>query len=170
MAFGSTRRANIRVEEDKNLQNLVEAQTEYVTIYGKAWDFQVTEILKTSLEENLEMVKDSIQYLIQNEKKVFFDAEHFFDGYLDNPKYSMQVIKTAQQAGAIGIILCDTNGGCSMTQIEEICKKVVTEIKGIELGIHCHNDMELAVANSIVAIDCGITQVPGADFHEFNRF
>lgn len=161
VAFGSTRRVGIKPEEDCNLNDLLKAKTDIVTIYGKAWDFQVKEILKTSLEENLEMVKSSIKYLKLNGKKVFFDAEHFFDGYKENPEYAIKVISTAINSGAERIILCDTNGGTLTNEIYEIVKNIVKKFKNTKFGIHCHNDLDLAVANSLIAADAGIYQIQG---------
>lgn len=161
VAFGSTRRADTKVQEDKNLKELVKAGTNTVCIYGKAWDFQVTEILKTSLQENLKMISSSIKFLVKNKKEVFFDAEHFYDGYKSNSEYALKVIKTAVDAGATRIILCDTNGGCLTTEIAKITKIICKEFKEIKFGIHCHNDMDLAVANSIIAVDAGIYQIQG---------
>lgn len=161
VAFGSTRRVGIKAEEDNNLNELLKAKTDIVSIYGKAWDFQVKEILKTTLEENLEMVKSSIEYLKQNGKEVFFDAEHFFDGYKENPEYAIKVISTAINSGATRIILCDTNGGTLTTEIYEIVKNIVKKFKNTKFGIHCHNDLDLAVANSLIAVDAGIYQIQG---------
>lgn len=161
VAFGSTRRPGIKANEDENLQSLVNAGTKYVDIYGKAWDFQVTEILKTTLEENLKMISSSIKYLIKNKKEVFFDAEHFYDGYKANPQYTLKVIQVAIEAGATRIVLCDTNGGCLTTEIASITKAVCKKFKETKFGIHCHNDMDLAVANSLIAVDAGIMQIQG---------
>ncbi|MBR3249684.1 MAG: citramalate synthase [Clostridia bacterium] len=161
VAFGSTKRADLKVEDDKNLEALVQAKTDIVCIYGKAWDFQVTEILRTTLKENLKMIESSIKFLIKNDKEVFFDAEHFFDGYKENKQYAIEVIKTAINAGATRIILCDTNGGTLSTEIYDIVKNVCKQFKDIKFGIHCHNDMELACANSLIAIDAGVYQVQG---------
>lgn len=161
VAFGSTRRADVKVQDDENLKFLISAETQTVCIYGKAWDFQVKEILKTTLQENLKMIASSIKFLVKNKKEVFFDAEHFFDGYKSNPEYSIKVIKTAVEAGATRIILCDTNGGTLTTEIAKITKTICKEFKETKFGIHCHNDMDLAVANSIIAVDAGIYQIQG---------
>lgn len=161
VAFGSTRRVGIKVEEDTNINALVKAKTDFVCIYGKAWDFQVKEILKTTLQENLNMIESSIKFLIKNGKEVFFDAEHFFDGYKENEEYTLKVINTAINAGATRIILCDTNGGTLTNEIYEIVKKVCKQFKKVKFGIHCHNDMELAVANSLIAVDAGVSQIQG---------
>ena len=161
VAFGSTRHAGIEVTEDENLKNIIEANTEYVCIYGKAWDFQVKEILKTSLKENLEMISSSIKYLTQKGKIVFFDAEHYFDGYKSNKDYALKVLRTAISSGASRIALCDTNGGMFPNEIYEIVKKTCESFKNVKFGIHCHNDMELAVSNSIAAVDAGAIQIQG---------
>ncbi|HAN09667.1 MAG TPA: citramalate synthase [Clostridiales bacterium] len=160
VAFGSTRKKGIKPEEDANLKSLIGAGTKYVTIFGKAWDFHVTEIIQTSLEENLIMIEETTKYLIENGKKVLFDAEHFFDGYKNNPEYSIEVLKTAEKAGAECIVLCDTNGGMFPSEIYEITKKVKEVIK-ITIGIHCHDDNGMSVANSIMAIEGGANHVQG---------
>ena len=161
VAFGSTRRADIKANEDQNLLDLVSSKTDIVCIYGKASDFHVKEILKTTLQENLKMIASSIKFLKKNGKEVFFDAEHFFDGYKSNPEYALKVANTAIIAGASRIILCDTNGGTLTTDFFDIVKKVCKQFKGVKFGVHCHNDMELAVANSIIAVDAGVTQIQG---------
>jgi len=160
VAFGSTRRAGCRVEEDLNLQALLEAKTKVVTIVGKAWDKQVTRVLETTLEENLSMITDSISYLRAKGLRVFFDAEHFFDGYKDDTKYALQVVTTAAKAGAEYVILCDTNGGSLPQQIAKAVK-AVQKASPVPLGIHTHNDAELAVANSLAAVKEGVMQVQG---------
>lgn len=161
VAFGSTRRSGILAKDDENLQAILEAETRFVTLYGKAWDFHVKEILKTTLVENLKMISSSIKFMVKNRREVFFDAEHFFDGYKNNPEYAIQVIKTAVEAGASRIILCDTNGGTLTTEIAQITKYVCKNFKNTKFGIHCHNDMDLAVANSLIAVDTGIVQIQG---------
>lgn len=162
VAFGSTRKPNINANEDNTLKALICSNTEYVTIYGKSWDFHVKEIIKTTLEENLNMIKDSVEYLVLNGKKVIFDAEHFFDGYINNAEYALKTIKTAIEAGAYSICLCDTNGGILPDKIYEITKRIKAFVgDDIELGIHCHNDGGLSVANSINAIFAGASQVQG---------
>jgi len=160
VAFGSTRHANSRAEKDLNLQALLQAKTRVVTIVGKAWDKQVTRVLETTLEENLSMVADSITYLRSKGLRVFFDAEHFFDGYKGNPEYALQVVVAAAKAGAECVVLCDTNGGTLPQQIEKAIK-AVQKASTIALGIHTHNDAELAVANSLAAVEAGVIQVQG---------
>jgi 2-isopropylmalate synthase len=160
VAFGSTRHANSQVEEDLNLQALLQAKTKVVTIVGKAWDKQVARVLETTLEENLSMITDSITYLRAKGLRVFFDAEHFFDGYKDDPEYALQVVMAAAKAGAECVVLCDTNGGSLPQQIAEAIK-AVQKASHVPLGIHAHNDAELAVANSLAAVEAGVVQVQG---------
>ena len=160
VAFGSTRRSHCKADEDVNLQALLEAKTKVVTIVGKAWDKQVIQVLETTLEENLSMITDSISYLNSKGLRVFFDAEHFFDGYKTNLEYSLAVITAAAKAGAECVVLCDTNGGTLPQQIAEAIK-VVQKVTPVPLGIHAHNDAELAVANSLAAIEAGATQIQG---------
>jgi 2-isopropylmalate synthase len=159
-AFGSTRRPGIKVEDDKNLNAIVESETPAVAIFGKTWDFHVKDALKTTLEENLKMIEDSIRYLKEKGKEVFFDAEHFFDGFKANPKYALDCLKAAEGAGADVLVLCDTNGGSTPDEVEHIISEIKTELKA-SLGIHTHNDSETAVANSIIAVKCGAVQVQG---------
>jgi len=160
-AFGSTRRADKRVADDKNVNALLMAETPVVTIVGKSWDFQVTDVLKVSLDENLKMVSDTIAYLKAKNREVFFDAEHFFDGYKKNREYALKVLNAAQSAGADAIVLCDTNGGSLPMEIVEIVKDVREKIKGTLLSIHVHNDGDLAVANTLAAVDNSVRQVQG---------
>lgn len=159
-SFGSTRRAGKRVEDDKNVNALLLANTPVVTIVGKSWDFQVTDVLRTSLDENLKMVSDTVVYLKSKNREVFFDAEHFFDGYKRNKEYAIKVLHAAQSAGADAIVLCDTNGGSLPNEVADIIREVRKEIKAM-LGIHTHNDGDLAVANTLAAVDQGIMQVQG---------
>ncbi len=160
-AFGCTRKPNINEADDNVLKTLAQSKARIITIFGKSWDFQVTEALNTTLEENLNMIEGSISYLIKNGKEVFFDCEHFFDGYKANPKYALSVAKTAHQAGAKRIILCDTNGGCMNNEIYKITKAVIDLIPSALIGIHAHNDSDLAIANSIASVDAGASQVQG---------
>lgn len=159
-AFGSTRRPNIESCEDVNLKKILEADTDVVVIFGKAWDFQVVDILKTSLEENLNMIKDSIEFLKEKDKEVIFDAEHFFDGYKSNSEYAIKTLEVAKQSGADIIVLCDTNGGTLPSEVKSIVEDVSLEIGG-KIGIHCHNDIGMAVANSIIAVDSGTSHIQG---------
>jgi 2-isopropylmalate synthase len=158
VAFGSTRRSDYRTEKDPNIRALLQAKTEVVTIVGKAWDKQVTRVLETTLEENLSMITDSIAYLRAKGLRVFFDAEHFFDGYKDDPEYALQVVAAAAKAGAECIVLCDTNGGSLPHQIADAIK-AAKKAGPVPLGIHAHNDAELAVANTLAAVEAGVVQV-----------
>ena len=158
--FGSTRRQNMKAEEDKNLTMLVGAGAEVATIVGKSSELQVVQVLETSPEENLKMVADSIKYLKGKGMTVFFDAEHFFDGFKSNPAYSLKVVEVAAKAGANAVVLCDTNGGSVPAEITEAVIAVRKQTK-VPLGIHAHNDGELAVANSLAAVSAGVTQVQG---------
>lgn len=160
-AFGSTRKPHIKPAACANLNALIKAGTQAVAIFGKSWDLHVHEILKIDLEENLRMVGDSIKYLKDMGKEVLFDAEHFFDGYKNNPGYADKVIQTALAAGADMIILCDTNGGSMPHEISAIIKKVSSHIPLGITGIHAHNDCGLAVANSIAAVREGVKMVQG---------
>jgi 2-isopropylmalate synthase len=160
VAFGSTRRAHTKASSDKVLKGLLNAGTRYVTIFGKSWDLHVREVFKVDLDENIRMIEDSVKYLKSKGKKVFYDAEHFFDGYSSNKEYVLRTLRSAQDAGAERIILCDTNGGTITSRIFD----VVEEVKGVistPLGIHAHNDCEMAVANSIAAVQAGCIQVQG---------
>lgn len=159
-AFGSTRRAKITPDKDHNLKTLVQAEPDVITIFGKTWDFHVREALRISLEENLELIFDSLEYLKARAPEVFYDAEHFFDGYKANPDYAIKTLKAAEEARADCIVLCDTNGGTMPFELVEIIKEVRKQI-AIPLGIHTHNDSECAVANSLHAVDQGIVQVQG---------
>jgi 2-isopropylmalate synthase len=159
-AFGSTRKAGVSAGKDINLKGLLDAKTPVVAIVGKAWDMHAREILGVSLAENLAMVRESVAFLKARGREVVFDAEHFFDGWKTNREYTLEVLKTAESAGADWLVLCDTNGG---TLPEEI-RVIVGSLKGrfrAPLAIHAHNDCECAVANSLVAVAAGATQVHG---------
>lgn len=160
IAFGSTRKAGNMVRKDPNLQALLAAETKTITLFGKTWSLHVTDALGISLAKNLELIGDSIAYLREKGRRVFYDAEHFFDGYKTNPDYALATIRKAVEAGAERVILCDTNGGTMPWEIREICRTVQDECR-VPLGIHAHNDCEMAVANSLVAIETGILQVQG---------
>ncbi|GAB7026131.1 citramalate synthase [Geotalea toluenoxydans] len=159
-AFGSTRRAKITPDKDQNIITLIQAQPDVVTIFGKTWDFHVREALRISLDENLELIFDSLEYLKAHAPEVFYDAEHFFDGYKANPEYAIKTLKAAEEAKVDCIILCDTNGGTMPFDLSDIIKDVKKHIK-TPLGIHAHNDSECAVANSLMAVSLGIVQVQG---------
>ena len=159
-AFGSTRRAGIPAEQDPNLQALLDSAAPVITLVGKSWDLHVTRILETSLEENLAMIADSVAYLRAQGRRVFFDAEHFFDGFLADPAYALQCVRAAAEAGAETAVLCDTNGGTLPRQVQEIVTHVGKELS-LPLGIHAHNDCDVAVANSLAAVEAGAVQVQG---------
>lgn len=164
-AFGSTRRKDIKPEDDVNLNRLLESGVQVATIFGKSWDFHVHTAIQTTLEENLAMIYDSVQYLKSKGLEVIYDAEHFFDGYKNNQEYAMQTILKAEAAGADWIVLCDTNGGSMPTEVQSIVTHVCSALK-TPVGIHAHNDCELAVANSLAAVGAGARQVQGT----FNGF
>lgn len=159
-AFGSTRRKNSLAEQDSSLLRIVESGVPAATLVGKSWDFHVHTALQTTLDENLSMIYDSVAFLRQNGLEALFDAEHFFDGYKNNPEYALSVLKRAQDAGANWIILCDTNGGTLPGEIHDIVTRVCSELN-TPIGIHTHNDCELAVANTLAAIQAGARQVQG---------
>ena len=162
-AFGMTRRKNTAPENDSCLKALLDARTPVVTIVGKSWDFHVTDVLGTSLEENLRMIGDSVAHCRGHGREVFYDAEHFFEGYRANPEYALRTLQTAAAAGASTVILCDTNGGTLPERIAEVVARVrdVLAPLGCQIGIHCHNDCDLAVANTLAAVRAGATQVQG---------
>lgn len=160
IAFGSTRKVNIDVEKDANVQSLLKADTSAIAIFGKSWDFQVADILKTTLDENLKMIYDTVRFFKKMGKEVVYDAEHFFDGYRANAVYAMKTLKAAYDAGADNLCLCDTNGGTFPTEIFEITSKVAKEFN-VSIGIHCHNDNGMGVANSIMAVQAGALHVQG---------
>jgi 2-isopropylmalate synthase len=160
VAFSSTFKKKGDLERDENVRALLQAETEYVSIVGKSWDLHVRDDLKVSLDENLRMIERTIAFLKARGRRVFFDAEHFFDGYKRNIAYAKKVLKTAEQAGADLVVLCDTNGGAMPYEVYEIVK-AVKGLVGIPLGIHTHNDTDMAVANSIMAIQAGCTHVQG---------
>lgn len=160
-AFGSTRRAGIPANEDSQLQMLVEAGTPVVTIFGKSWTEHVTHALKTTLEENLRMIGDSVAFLKQNVDTVIYDAEHFFDGYKHNHAYAFQTLKAALDAGADRLVLCDTNGGTLPHEVADILHKVRVEFPQAQVGIHTHNDGACGVANALSAVQHGAMHVQG---------
>jgi 2-isopropylmalate synthase len=160
VSFGSTARPGTIPEKDHNLRSLISSKTTAVTIFGKAWDIHVREALRIDLSENLHLISQSLEFLKHHFPEVIFDAEHFFDGYKANYEYALEVLKRAQDAGVDSIILCDTNGGTLCHELQEIIKDVKKHIH-VPLGIHTHNDSGLAVANTILAVQLGITQVQG---------
>lgn len=160
VAFGMTRRKGCAAEDDIGMQALRDARTPACTVVGKTWDMQVYEILRIDEAENLAMIRDSIAFLVAEGRQVFYDAEHSFDGFRANPEFAMETWKAAEAAGASAIVLCDTNGGRLPEEIAATVEAVRKELR-IPIGIHCHNDCELAVANSLMAVDCGASQVQG---------
>ena len=159
-AFGSTRRPNSKAADDQLVRALVDSQAPVVTLVAKSFDRHVELALRTTLEENLLMIKDTIEYLRSEGRRVFLDAEHFFDGYHSNPEYALEVVSTSATAGAEVVALCDTNGGMLPDQMGEIVNKIL-EQSGARLGIHCHDDTNCAVANTLTAVDAGVTHVQG---------
>ncbi len=160
VTFGSTRRARVTAEDDDGLKALLAAQTRVVAVVGKSWDLHVKQILRVSPEENLAMIKESVKFLKKAGREVVYDAEHFFDGMKQNPKYALATLKAAADAGADWLILCDTNGGTLPYEIKDILEEVKPRLKK-PFGIHAHNDAECGVANSVTAVRFGATQVHG---------
>ena len=161
-AFGSTRRVDLDAKDDPQLAGLVAAETEWVTIYGKAWMLHVKDVLRTTGERNLQMIADTVGFLKAAGRQVFFDAEHFFDGYKADPAYALKALGAAVREGAAGVVLCDTNGGCLPHEVYAITRAVCEAFPGVEVGIHTHNDSGLAVATSLEAVRAGARQVQGA--------
>ena len=159
-AFGSTRRRGMQVEDDSNIQSLLFANTPVVAIFGKSWDLHVKNVINTSLEENLKMIKETVMFFKKEGKEVIFDAEHFFDGFKSDPEYAFETLQAAVDSGTDWLVLCETNGGAFPNEVYEITKKVVRQFS-TPVGIHCHNDGGMAVANSIMAVKAGATQVQG---------
>ena len=159
-AFGSTRKIYGKVDSDPVIKSLLSSESEIITLVGKSSDIQVEKVLETSLEENLSMISDSIEYLKNRDRKVIFDAEHFFDGYINNPSYCIKVLETAKEFGADTIVLCDTNGGMLPDKVSEITK-IVSETLNCQIGIHTHNDTDTAVASAIAAYQSGATHIQG---------
>jgi len=159
-AFGMTRRGNMKVEEDSQVQMLLDAKTPTVTIVGKTWPLHVTEVFRVSLEENLAMISDTVRYLKSKGREVIYDAEHFFDSFAEDPDYSIQTVVAARNAGADLIVLCETNGGCLPDFVRATTRTVMAAL-GAPVGIHTHNDGGLGVANAIAAVSAGASQVQG---------
>ena len=153
-AFGSTRRHGVRAEDDPNLKALASCPAEWCCIFGKSWDFQVTDALRIGLDENLDLVEDSVRFLVESGKRVMFDAEHFFDGYRSNRRYALNVLRAAENGGAEWLILCDTNGGSMPSEISEAVEEALLSVSA-PLGIHCHNDSDMATACSLAAVESG---------------
>jgi 2-isopropylmalate synthase len=164
VAFCSTRRPGKTAADDRMLAQILAAGTKWVTIFGKSWDLHVTAGLKTSLDENLAMIQDSIVYLKSQGRRIIYDAEHWFDGYKANPEYALATLQTASAAGAEWLVFCDTNGGTLPQDIAQIVNEIILKIdpdRQLQFGIHTHNDCELAVANTIAAVAAGVTMVQG---------
>jgi 2-isopropylmalate synthase len=161
VAFGSTRRADTRVEDDACIRALLDTSAPACTLVGKCWDLHVSAVLRCSNEENLTLCADSVRYLTRKGKEVIFDAEHFFDGYQADPKYAMKVLAVAAEAGAKCLVLCETNGGKLPDEVHHITAAVVKLLPGVEIGIHCHNDTDCAVANTLAAVHAGARHVQG---------
>ena len=159
-AFGSTCRPKADPAEDMVLKYLVETQAPVITIFGKSWDLHVTEVLRTTLEENLRMIRESVAYLKKHCEEVVYDAEHFFDGYAANPEYALKTLKAARDGGADVLVLCDTNGGQLPWDIEAMTAKMTQEL-GMPVGVHLHNDTGTGVASSLAAVRAGAVQVQG---------
>ena len=160
-AFGSTRRAKINVEEDAQVKLLLDASTPVVTIFGKTWLLHVTDVLRTTPEENLAMIEDTVRYLKEQGKEVVYDAEHFFDGYTDNSEYALSTLEAANRGGADFLALCETNGGKLVTPFREITNDVVQKFSDSKIGVHCHNDSGVGVAVSLTGIEAGAVMVQG---------
>ncbi len=162
-AFGMTRRKGIQAREDEGMQCLVDAGTPVITIVGKTWDLHVDEVLRIDREENLAMIQESVAFCAEADhvEDVFYDAEHFFDGYKANPEYTLRTLKAAVEGGASRLVLCDTNGGSLPGFVHEAVSKVAETFPGTKLAIHTHNDAGLAVANSLAAVDASAVQVQG---------
>ena len=160
-AFGMTRRVKNKAHEDINLLNLLKAKTPTITVVGKTWDFHVTKALGITLEQNLQIIHDSVKFLKSRVDEVFYDAEHFFDGYAANPEFTFKCLEAVLQAGADCLVLCDTNGGSLPEDIEAVVTRVRQRFPEAVLGIHCHNDSDMAVANSLAAVEAGAVQIQG---------
>ena len=160
-AFGSTRRAGVKASEDAQLRTLLDSGMPVMTIVGKTWTLHVTEILRTTLEENLAMIEDSTRYLVAQGREVIYDAEHFFDGYKSDPDYALRTLAAALRGGAANLTLCDTNGGTLVDEFKEIVGRAVAEFGAGKVGVHCHNDSGLGVALSLAGVAAGASLVQG---------
>ena len=161
VAFGMTRRAGRSASNDPGLQDLLNANTPSVCLVGKAWDWQVEAALKISKKENLRMIEESFAYMVKNKREAVFDAEHFFDGYKANPEYALDTLRAAVAGGVGWIVLCDTNGGSLPSEVFNIVSAAKKALPTAKFGVHCHNDTEQAVANSLAAVEAGVRQVQG---------
>ncbi len=160
-SFGSTRRADFSVKKDPQLDLLLKSETEVVAIFGKSWLLHVKQILRTTPEENLRMIEESIEYIKNKNREVIYDAEHFYDGYKDNSAYALKTLEVAIQGGADYLVLCDTNGGNLTEYIYETTKDIIEQFPNIKIGVHCHNDIGLGVATSLAGINAGALMVQG---------
>ena len=160
-SFGSTRRADVPVEEDAQIKLLLDASTPVVTIFGKSWLLHVTDVIRTTPEENLAMIEDSVSYLKEQGKEVIYDAEHFYDGYLDDADYALSTLEAAKRGGADFLVLCETNGGKLVPQVSDITGKVVGHFPGTKVGVHCHNDAGVGVAVTLAGLESGAVMVQG---------
>ena len=160
-AFGSTRRAGVKPEDDAQLRTLLDSGMPVLTIVGKTWTLHVTEILRTTLEENLAMIEDSTRYLVSQGREVIYDAEHFFDGYKADPDYALKTLAAALRGGVSNLSLCDTNGGTLVDEFKAIVGRAVKEFGGAKVGVHCHNDSGLGVALSLAGVEAGASLVQG---------
>lgn len=160
-AFGSTRRKGIKPQDDPGLADLLSAGTETIVVFGKCWDLQVREVLRVSRKENLLMIEDTIAWLTAKGREVIFDAEHFFEAWRDNREYTIECMRAAQRGGAVCICLCDTNGSTMPEEVSRVTAEMVSAFAGMKIGIHCHNDTGMAVANSIAAVLAGADHVQG---------
>jgi len=159
-AFGMTRRRAVRADQDPGMRALVASGAKVITLVGKSWDFHVTEVLRATLDENVAMISESVRYLREAGRQVIYDAEHFFDGWKANPEYALKSVRAAAEAGAMLVVLCDTNGGSMPEEIAQLTREVAAKLP-VPVGIHCHNDCDLAIANSLAAVDAGAVQVQG---------
>ncbi|MGJ3243637.1 MAG: citramalate synthase [Opitutales bacterium] len=160
-AFGSTRRASLKAADDPQLKLLLDAGTPVVTIFGKTWLLHVTEILRTTAKENLAMIEDSVRFLVEAGREVIYDAEHFFDGYKDDPEYALSTLEAARRGGATNLTLCDTNGGMLVSELGAVTRTVVERFNDVPVGVHCHNDSGLGVAVTLAGVEAGATLVQG---------
>ena len=160
VAFTNTSRANVRPSDDPNIVSALTARTDVVTIVGKSWDLHVEHVLRTTADENLRMIHDTVLFLRSKGRRIFYDAEHFFDGLKNNPDYAMKTLEAATDAGAEVVVLCDTNGGSMPWEVEDIVRRVVNSTS-VPVGIHAHNDCEMAVSNTLAAVQAGAMQVQG---------
>ena len=160
-AFGMTRRPGRSVDNDPGLAALLDTKVSAICIVGKTWDFHVDTALEIERTENIDMIAESIRHITERDREALFDAEHFFDGYKSNPIFALDCLKAAHAAGARWVVLCDTNGGVLPDEVERITSEVIEHVPGTNLAIHCHNDTENAVANSLAAVRAGARQVQG---------